>query len=135
MLHRDVGTPTKRCKTILVGGVQTEYVSDTDSDSDEDCKMLGSSWIKPSPVAVNMDRTEKGDVDDPANASNGESLQTHNLLRTANGGVVEELAYPSGSPSSFEAKVSVDLYFNEDSSHYSSRKEVKVKEKLVLGKL
>ncbi|CAD6265268.1 unnamed protein product [Miscanthus lutarioriparius] len=122
----------KQCKTILVGGVQTEYVSDTDSDSDEDCKMLGSSWIKPSPVAVNMDRTEKGDVDDPANASNGESLQTHNLLRTANGGVVE-LAYPSGSPSSFEAKVSADLYFNEDSSHYSSRKEVKVKEKLVLG--
>ncbi|XP_066352902.1 DNA repair protein RAD7-like [Miscanthus floridulus] len=119
MLHRDVGSPTKRCKTILVGGVQTVYVSDTDSDSDEDCKMLGSSWIKPSPVAVNMDRTEKGDVDDPANASNGESLQTHDLLRTANGGVVEELAYPSGSPSSFEAKVSAE--------------EVKVKEKLVSG--
>jgi DNA repair protein RAD7 len=85
------------------------------------------------PVAVNMDRTEKGDVDDPANASNGESLQTHNLLWTANGGVVEQLAYPSGSPSSFEAKVSADMYFKEDLSQYSSRKEVKVKEKLVLG--
>ncbi|KAG0523890.1 hypothetical protein BDA96_07G162000 [Sorghum bicolor] len=131
MLHPDVGTPTKRYKTILVGGVQTEYVSDTESDPDEDCVMLGPSWTKPNPAAMNIDRTEKGDMDDPANASNEESLQTHNLLGTANGGVVEQLVYPSGS--SFEAKVSADMYFKEDLSQYSSRKEVKVKEKLVLG--
>ncbi|AQK51922.1 hypothetical protein ZEAMMB73_Zm00001d050104 [Zea mays] len=130
MLHQHVDTPTKRCKTILVGGVETEHVSDTKGDSDEDCMMLGPSGTELNYVAT---KTEKGDVDDPANASNGESLQTHNLLPAANGGVVEQLVYASGSPASFEAQVSADMCLKEGSSQCSSRKEGKVKEKLVLG--
>ncbi|XP_020402260.1 uncharacterized protein [Zea mays] len=127
MLHRDVGTPSKRCRTVLVGGVETVYMSDTESDSDEDCMMLGPSGTELNPIAVDM--TENGSLDDPANASDVESLQTHNLLGTTNVGVVEQSVYPSGSASSFEARISADMYV---SSHYSSRKGSKVNGKLVL---
>lgn len=50
MLHRGAGTPTKRRRSIFVGGVETEYVADSESDSDEGCVMLGLDGVK-MPVA------------------------------------------------------------------------------------
>ncbi|RLN05478.1 hypothetical protein C2845_PM13G19380 [Panicum miliaceum] len=38
---RGAGTPTKRRRSVLVGGVETEYVADSESGSDRDCLMLG----------------------------------------------------------------------------------------------
>ncbi|CAL5005865.1 unnamed protein product [Urochloa decumbens] len=137
MLHRAAVTPTKRRRSIVVGGVKTEYVADSESDSDEDRVMLGQdavkmpaaqvssvpSGVKQSAVAMSMDRTEEGvKKEDPAGAGNGES-----------GGVIEQLAYPGGSASSPEAEMFADMYFKEELGRDNPGKEGNAKEKLVLG--
>nr|CAB3483159.1 unnamed protein product [Digitaria exilis] len=45
MLHQGGGTPTKRWKSIVIGGVKTEYVADSESDGDEDCLMLRQNVV------------------------------------------------------------------------------------------
>ncbi|OEL25874.1 hypothetical protein BAE44_0013106 [Dichanthelium oligosanthes] len=52
MLHRGVGMPTKRWKSILFGGMETEYVADSESDSDEDCVILGPDGVRMSVAQV-----------------------------------------------------------------------------------
>ncbi|KAG2584332.1 hypothetical protein PVAP13_6KG297700 [Panicum virgatum] len=131
------GTPTKRRRSVLVGGVETEYVADSESGSDGDCAMLGQSGVRMpgaqvntgqsgvelNAVAMSIDGTEDGTRDGPAKAGNGES-----------GGVIDEqLVYPAGSPSSPEADIIVDMYFKKELRQYKLRKEGKAKEKLVLG--
>ncbi|RCV31394.1 hypothetical protein SEVIR_6G179200v4 [Setaria viridis] len=147
MLRRAAGAPTKRQRSILVGGVETEYVADSESDSDEDSVMLGQDGVKmpvaqvrsgPSEVelnaaaAMNMDMIEVGARDDPAKAGNGEP--TDNLVwKEVVCGVIEQLSYPVGSASSPEAERFADMYFKEELGQYNPRKEGNVKEKLVLG--
>ena len=46
MPPRGAGTPTKRRRSVLIGGVETEYVADSESGSDEDCEMLGQSGAR-----------------------------------------------------------------------------------------
>ena len=36
----------KRRRSVLIGGVETEYVADSESGSDEDCEMLGQSGAR-----------------------------------------------------------------------------------------
>ncbi|PUZ51796.1 hypothetical protein GQ55_6G218500 [Panicum hallii var. hallii] len=136
MPSRGAGAPTKRRRSVLVGGVETEYVADSESGSDGDCVMLGQSGVRvlgaqvntgqsgvePNAVAMSMDGTEDGARDGPAKAGNGES-----------GGLLEQLVYPAGSPSSPEAEMIVDMYFKEELRQYKLRKEGRAKEKLVLG--
>ncbi|XP_062196759.1 uncharacterized protein LOC133899728 [Phragmites australis] len=160
MLHRHAGAPAKRCKSILVGGVGTEYVADLESDSDEDCVMLeeagmkmpaqlptGPSVVGPNLVSMSMDWTEEGTKDDPAKTGKEEignvsswdddflyeeSVHTHNLAETAVGGVLEQLAAPVGSPESPAAEMYADMYFKEEMRRYEHRMAGKGKGKLVL---
>ncbi|KAF8769464.1 hypothetical protein HU200_006495 [Digitaria exilis] len=136
MLHQGGGTPTKRWKSIVIGGVKTEYVADSESDSEEDCVMLeqngvkmpgahvpaGPSGMEPNAVAMKMDWTEEDAKDGPSKAGNGES-----------GGVFEQSTYPAGSASSPKAEMFVDMYFKEELGQYNPRKDGNAKEKLVLG--
>ncbi|KAJ1268748.1 hypothetical protein BS78_07G158600 [Paspalum vaginatum] len=146
MLHRDAGTPSKRVRRVLVGGVETVYVADTESESDEDRSELGEDGARmpaaeqdhaaPGGIdlnapAVNMDVTEEGDGDSKAGLV--ESLRTRNLLWTEVGGVIEQSACPEGSPPRPEAEIYADMYFKEGLRRYSPRNQGKAKEKLVLG--
>nr|CAB3481152.1 unnamed protein product [Digitaria exilis] len=45
MPHRGGGTPTKRWKSIVVGGVKTDYVADSESEDEEDCVMLRQNVV------------------------------------------------------------------------------------------
>uniref|UniRef100_A0A0A9D7Y7 F-box/LRR-repeat protein 15-like leucin rich repeat domain-containing protein n=1 Tax=Arundo donax TaxID=35708 RepID=A0A0A9D7Y7_ARUDO len=160
MLQRDAGAAAKRCKTILVGGVETEYVPDSESDDDGDCVMLGEVGMKmpaaqlptgpsvvgPSAVWANMDSADETTRDDPARIGkeeigdvgsgkhdpllHGESLYTQNLVGTAVGGVIEQLPYPIGSP---ETEMYADMYFKEELRRYKPRKVDNRNGKLVLG--
>ncbi|CAO2188485.1 unnamed protein product [Urochloa humidicola] len=136
MPSRGAGTPTKRRRSIVVGGVKTEYVADSESGSDEDCVMLGldgvkmevaqvssgPSGVEPSAIDVNMDRTEEGIKDDPDKEVDGES-----------GGVTEQLAYHGGNASSPEAEMFAGTHVKEELDRYNPRKEGSAEEKLVLG--
>ena len=138
MPPRGAGTPTKRRRSVLIGGVETEYVADSESDSDGDSLMLGQSGVrmqgapvntgqigvKPNAVAMSMDGTEDGVRDGPAKAGNEES-----------GGVIEQLVNPAGSPSSPEEEMIADMYFKKELRQYKYklRKEGNAKEKLVFG--
>ncbi|CAO2202128.1 unnamed protein product [Urochloa humidicola] len=136
MPSRGAGTPTKRRRSIVVGGVKTEYVADSESGSDEDCVMLGldgvkmevaqvssgPSGVEPSAIDVNMDRTEEGIKDDPDKEVDGES-----------GGVTEQLVYHGGNASSPEAGMFADTHVKEELDRYNPRKEGSAEEKLVLG--
>ncbi|CAO2173048.1 unnamed protein product [Urochloa humidicola] len=140
MPSRGAGTPTKRRRCIVVGGVKTEDVAESESGSDEDCVMLGLDGVKmpmaqvssgpsgvnvePSGVAVNMDSTEEGIKDDPDKEVDGES-----------GGVTKQLAYHGGNASSPEAEMFADLYVKEELDRYNPRKEGSAEEKLILGNI
>ncbi|XP_062192491.1 uncharacterized protein LOC133895984 isoform X2 [Phragmites australis] len=158
MLQRDTGAAAKRCHIILVGGFETEYVADSESDDDEDCVMLGElgmkmpaaqlptgpSMVAPSVVSMNMDSADEATGDDPAKTGkeeigdvssgeqdllHGESMYTHNLVGRAVGGVFQQLPYTVGSP---ETDIYADMYFKEELRRYKPR-EVKGRGKLVLG--
>lgn len=140
MLHRNAGKPRKRSRTILVRGVETEYVADTESESDEDRVKKPAAQVPTAPTgfdlntpSMDVDVAEEGDLDDGSNAGIGGPLQAHSTLGMSIGGVIEQSVYPAGSPSRTEAMMYADMYVKEGLSTYSPRKEGKAKEKLVLG--
>ncbi|WVZ92591.1 hypothetical protein U9M48_038641 [Paspalum notatum var. saurae] len=148
MLHRDVGTPSKRVRRVLVGGVETVCVDDTESESEEDrfelakmpaaaaqvCAGPGPGGIDLNAPAVNVDVTEEGDGGSKAGVLEP-LLRTPYLLWTEVSGVAGQSAYPEGSPSHPEAEIYADMYFKEGLRRYSPRQagKAKAKEKLVLG--
>ncbi|KAL6644686.1 hypothetical protein ACP70R_016294 [Stipagrostis hirtigluma subsp. patula] len=150
MLRPDAGGPAKRFKTIVVGGVETEYVSDTESDSDEDCVMLvedgmkmpvqlpaGLSVTGPNVFRGDPAKTGKEDIGGVSDSKKGvlseESVQAYNLTEMSGGGVIEQLAAPVGSPESPAMEMYADMYFKEDMRGSESRKVGRGKEKLILG--
>ncbi|TVU05627.1 hypothetical protein EJB05_48796 [Eragrostis curvula] len=161
MLQQDAGARAKRCKRVLVGGVETDYVADSESDSDEDCVIqgkvctrlqlsIGLSVVEPL-VVPDSESDSDADAgvgrDDPAGTGkeeigdgdslkhdflNGEVGHTYNFLGTEVGVAIEQAASPVGSPSSPEMGMQADMYFKEELRRYDSRNRGKGKGKLVL---
>ncbi|KAK3121881.1 hypothetical protein QOZ80_8BG0662310 [Eleusine coracana subsp. coracana] len=147
MLQRDAGAPAKRFKRVMVEGVETEYVADSESGSDDDCVMLGEvctklqlsigpSVVEEKSVPVNMNRIEEVTRDDPAGTGkeefvDGASVPTYHFW-TARSFEMEQFS-PVGSPSSPEKEIYADMYFKEELRRSETRNGGKGEGKLVLG--
>jgi DNA repair protein RAD7 len=149
MLQREDGSPVKRFKRVFVGGVETDYVADSESDSDDDCVVLGEvctklrlsigpSVVKGKTIPVNMDWTEEGIRNDPASTSkeksvDGGMMPSCDLVLGKAYGVETQQLSPVGCPSSPEKEIYSDMYFKEEQRRYELRNQDKGKGKLVLG--
>ncbi|GJN03698.1 hypothetical protein PR202_ga21172 [Eleusine coracana subsp. coracana] len=147
MLQRDAGAPAKRFKRVMVEGVETEYVADSESGSDDDCVMLGEvctklqlsigpSVVEEKSVPVNMNRIEEVTRDDPAGIGkeefvDGASVPTYHFW-TARSFEMEQFS-PVGSTSSPEKEIYADMYFKEELRRSETRNGGKGEGKLVLG--
>ncbi|KAF8646699.1 hypothetical protein HU200_065700 [Digitaria exilis] len=157
MPHRGGGTPTKRWKSIVVGGVKTDYVADSESEDEEDCVMLRQNVVYVADSESGSDKDcvmlEQNDVKMPgAQVPAGPSGMEPNAVAMKmdwteedakddpgkagngeSGGVFEQSTYPAGSASSPKAEMFADMYFKEELGQYNPRKDGNAKKKLVLG--
>jgi DNA repair protein RAD7 len=145
MLQREDGSPVKRFKRVFVGGVETDYVADSESDSDdlgEVCTKLQlsicPSVVKEKSIPVNMDCSEEGIRNDPASTGkeksiDGAMMPSCDLVLGKAYGVETQQLSPVGCLSSPEKEIYADMYFKEEQRRYELRNQDKGKWKLVLG--
>ncbi|KAL5222793.1 hypothetical protein ABZP36_027506 [Zizania latifolia] len=140
-LHED--SPGKRCRRIVVGGMEMEYVLEEDGMKMPVQLSAAPNGIEPNVVTISMGRTDEGERADPVKIGKEESgevsiskndimidehVHRHNSAEEAIGEIIEPLAYPVGSPALDETYADI-----EEEGRHMTRCEVKGKGKLILG--